>query len=69
MLRAGSLSQAGRVRAILLVVMSVVLGGWLLLAAPAQVERMTASHVPDAGMQMADGGPGLGNGGGGGGGG
>jgi hypothetical protein len=55
------------VRAILLVVMSVVLGGWLLLAAPAQVERMTASHAPDAGMQTAD--PGLGSGGGGGGGG
>lgn len=66
MLRKGSLSQAGRVRAILLVVMSVVLGGWLLLAAPAQVERMTASHAPDAGMQTAD--PGIGNGGGGGGG-
>lgn len=69
MLRKGSLSQAGRVRAILLVVMSVVLGGWLLLSAPAQVERLTASHAPDARMQMADGGPGLGNGGGGGGGG
>lgn len=65
MLRRGALSQAGRVRAILLVVMSVVLGGWLLLTAPAQVERLTASHAPDAGMQMAD--PGLGNGGGGGG--
>lgn len=65
MLRAVALSQAGRVRAILLVVMSVVLGGWLLLAAPAQVERMTASHTPDAGMQTAD--PGIGNGGGGGG--
>lgn len=64
MLRAVTLSQAGRVRAILLVVMSVVLGGWLLLVAPAQVERMTASHAPDAGMQLAD--PGIGNGGGGG---
>jgi hypothetical protein len=64
-LRKGALSQAGRVRAILLVVMSVVLGGWLLLAAPAQVEQMTASHAPDAGMQTAD--PGIGNGGGGGG--
>jgi len=66
-MRKGKLSQAGRVRAILLIVMSVVLGGWLLLTAPAQVERATASHAPDAGMQVADGGPGLGNGGGGGG--
>ena len=64
-MRAVSSSSAGRVRAILLATLAVVLSGWLLLTAPAQVERFTASHAPDAGMQIAD--PGIGSGGGGGG--
>ena len=64
-MRVVSSSSAGRVRAILLATLAVVLSGWLLLTAPAQVERFTAGHAPDAGMQTAD--PGIGAGGGGGG--
>ena len=63
-MRAVSSSSAGRVRAILLATLAVVLSGWLLLTAPAQVERFAAGHAPDAGAQTAD--PGWGNGGGGG---
>ena len=66
-MRAVSSSSAGRVRAILLATLAVVLSGWLLLTAPAQGEHFTAGHAPDAGMQLADGGPGIGSGGGGGG--
>jgi hypothetical protein len=50
----------------LLAVLTVILAGWLVLSAPAQVERVTVGHNPDAGLQTAD--PGLGSGGGGGGG-
>ncbi len=64
-MRAVSSSSAGRVRAILLATLAVVLSGWLLLTAPAQGEHFTAGHAPDAGMQTAD--PGIGSGGGGGG--
>ncbi len=60
-MRAVSSSPVGRVRAILFTALTVVLAGWLVLSAPAQVERFTA------GMQIADGGPGIGPGGGGGG--
>jgi hypothetical protein len=49
-----------------LAVLAGWVAGWLLLAAPAQVERFTAGHTPDAGVQTA--GPGIGAGGGGGGG-
>ena len=49
----------------MLAVLAGLVAGWLLLTAPAQVERFTASHTPDAGMQTAD--PGWGSGGGGGG--
>lgn len=64
-MRAGSSSQAGRGRALVLAVLAGLVAGWLLLTAPAQVERFTAGHTPDAGMQTAD--PGWGSGGGGGG--
>jgi len=65
-MRAGSFSQARRGRALVLAVLAGWVAGWLLLAAPAQVERFTAGHTPDAGVQTA--GPGIGAGGGGGGG-
>lgn len=64
-MRAGSSSQAGRRRSLVLAVLAGLVAGWLLLTAPAQAERFTAGHTPDAGMQTAD--PGLGGGGGGGG--
>lgn len=64
-MRAVLSSQAGRGRALVLAVLAGLVVGWLLLTAPVQVERFTASHTPDAGMQTAD--PGFGNGGGGGG--
>ena len=66
MIRKGLSSPAGRVRALLLAVLTVILAGWLVLSAPAQVVRVTVGHNPDAGLQTAD--PGLGSGGGGGGG-
>lgn len=66
-MRAVLSSQTGRGRAQMLAVLAGLVAGWLLLTAPAQVERFSASHTPDAGMQTADGGPGVGSGGGGGG--
>lgn len=64
-MRAVSSSQTGRGRTLVFAVLAGLVAGWLLLTAPAQVERFTAGHTPDAGMQTAD--PGWGGGGGGGG--
>ncbi len=63
-MRAGSSLQVGRARPLVLAALAGMVAGWLLLTAPAQVERVIAGHTPDAGMQTAD--PGIGNGGGGG---
>ena len=63
-MRAVSQMFAGRGHALLFAMLAGMVSGWLLLATPAQVERFTAGHTPDAAMQTAD--PGLGNGGGGG---